>query len=186
MDKSEKEKMIAGELYDASDPQLVTERMRASDLCRDLSWMRPSDLEARKALLEQLLPHAGAGLFVTPPFFCDYGWNIRVGRNFYCNSGCVILDPAPVSIGDDVKLGPGVHIYTAAHAIDPEARARLEEFARPVSIGNMVWIGGNATLCPGVSIGGGSIVGAGSVVTKDIPAMVIAAGNPCRVIRAIV
>lgn len=182
---SEKEKMIAGENYDASEATLLAERMRAHDLCHALSQVKPSDLAAKDAIIRQLLPHAGEGLFITPPFFCDYGWNIHIGKNFYSNTGCVILDPGPVYIGDHVMLAPGVHIYTAAHAMDPDERAALVEFAKPVRIGDKVWIGGQAVVCPGVSIGEGTVIGAGSVVTKDIPANVVAAGNPCRVIRKI-
>lgn len=185
MPKTEKEKMLAGEAYNASAPVLLRERMRAHDLCHELSQIKPSDLAAKKRILDELLPHTGEGLFITPSFFCDYGWNISIGKNFYANTGCVILDVAPVTIGDDVMLAPHVQIYAATHAMDPDERAALVEFGKPVWIGNKVWIGGNATICPGVRIGDGSVIGAGSVVTKDIPAGVAAAGNPCRVIRTL-
>lgn len=182
---SEKEKMITGKPYDASDPELLRERMRAHDLCHALSQITPSDTKAKDAVLRQLLPHAKDGLFVTPPFFCDYGWNITIGKNFYCNTGCVILDCAPVHIGENVLLAPHVHIYTATHPISPSERAAQVEWAKPVHIGDTAWIGGNAVLCPGIRIGEGTVIGAGSVVTKDIPAYVVAGGNPCRVIREI-
>ena len=182
---SEKRKMISGEPYDASEAELYKERMLAHDLCHALSQVRPSDLETKNEILRRLFPNAREGLFITPPFFCDYGWNITTGRHFYCNAGCVILDPAPVFIGDYVKFGPGVHIYTATHPVDPDERAAFIEFAKPVRIGDKVWVGGNVTICPGVEIGENTVIGAGSVVTKNIPANVIAAGNPCRVIKHI-
>lgn len=183
MTLSEKEKMIAGAKYNAGDAELLRARMRAHDLCHALSQVKPSDLKAKADILQQLLPYAGEGLFITPAFFCDYGWNITTGKDFYCNTGCVILDCAPVHIGDSVLLAPGVHIYTATHSLEPNERADAVEWAEPVHIGNKVWIGGHATVCPGVNIGDGVVIGAGSVVTKNIPANVIAAGNPCRVIR---
>lgn len=183
MPLTEKEKMCAGEVYDALDAELLRERMRAHDLCHALSQVRPSDLQAKDAIVRELLPNMGDKAFITPPFFCDYGWNIFIGKHFYCNTGCVILDSAPVHIGNHVMLAPNVQIYTATHALDPDERAALVEWAKPVRIGDKVWIGGNATICPGVSIGEGAVIGAGSVVTKDIPAGVIAGGNPCRIIR---
>jgi Acetyltransferase (isoleucine patch superfamily) len=182
---TEKEKMCAGEAYNASEAELTRERMRAHDLCHALSQIKPSDLEAKDVLVRELLPNLGEGAFITAPFFCDYGWNITTGKRFYCNTGCVILDCAPVHMGDNVLLAPNVQIYTATHALDPDERAALGEWAKSVRIGNNVWIGGNATICPGVSIGDGTVIGAGSVVTKDIPAGVIAGGNPCRIIRKI-
>lgn len=182
---SEKEKMTAGELYDALDIEVLGLRLHAHDLCHALSQVRPSDLDAKQEIIRQLLPNAEEEIFITPPFFCDYGWNITIGKKFYCNAGCVILDGAPVHIGNSVLLAPNVHIYTATHAIDPTERASLIQWAKPVHIGNKVWIGGNATICPGVRIGDGTVIGAGSVVTKDIPGNVIAGGNPCRIIRKI-
>ena len=181
---TEREKMTAGLDYDAQNAELVAARLRAQDLCHALARALPSDSAAQARILAELLPHAGPGCVITPPFFCDYGWNIRLGAGFYCNTGCVILDGAAVSIGDHALLGPNVQIYTARHPLDPDLRAAGIESAAPVTIGDKVWIGGAAVILPGVSIGDGAVIGAGSVVTKDIPARVIAAGNPCRVLRA--
>lgn len=182
---TEIEKMIAGEKYDALDAEIIAQRMRAHDLCHALSLIKPSDLEGKNAIMRELLPNAPKSSFITPPFFCDYGWNITLGKQFYCNTGCVILDGAPVKIGEHVLLAPNVHIYTATHAINPDERSALIQWTEPVCIGNKVWVGGNSTICPGVTIGDGSIIGAGSVVTKDIPANVVAGGSPCRIIREI-
>ena len=182
---TEKEKMLAGLLYDAADPGLVEERSRAHDLCHELALVRPSDTCAIERIVRSLLPHAGENLSITPPFFCDYGWNITTGRDFYCNTGCVILDVAPVTIGNGVLFGPGVQIYTATHPLDPAQRAQSLELAAPIHIGHNVWLGGCAILCPGVSIGDNTVIGAGSVVTHDIPAGVLAVGNPCRVIKSL-
>ncbi len=182
---TEKEKMIAGLNYDALNEDVLAARTYAHDLCHALSQVRPSDLNGKDVILKKLIPHAGKGMFITPPFFCDYGWNLHIGKHFYCNTGCIILDAAPVTIGDHVLLGPNVQIYTATHALDPDERAALVESAVPITIGNKVWIGGGAILCPGVNIGDGSIIGAGSVVTRDIPPYVIAVGNPCRIVRSL-
>jgi maltose O-acetyltransferase len=182
---TEKEKMLAGLLYDAADPELVEARARAHDLCHELALVRPSDTRAIERIVRSLLPHVGENLSITPPFFCDYGWNITLGRDFYCNTGCVILDVAPVSIGDGVLFGPGVQIYTATHPLDPALRAQGLELAAPIRIGHQVWLGGQTILCPGVSIGDKTVIGAGSVVTRDIPAGVLAAGNPCRIIKSL-
>jgi maltose O-acetyltransferase len=181
--RTEKEKMLAGELYLASDPQLAAERLACRKLLWDFNQSAPDDEPARAALLERLLGAMGEKAWIEPPFFCDYGSNIAVGARFYANFECVILDCARVEIGDDVLFGPGVHVYTATHPVDASERARGLELARPVSIGSRVWIGGGAIVLPGVSIGDGTSIGAGAVVTRDVPAGVVAAGNPCRVIR---
>lgn len=179
-----KERMIAGELYDPMDPQLVADRARAHDLCHELRLARPSDGERIRELTAALLGYSTDEIYITPPFFCDYGYNIRLGRHFYCNADCVFLDCAPIVIGAHTLLGPKVQIYTALHPLKAEERADLE-YARPVTIGDRVWIGGGAIVCAGVSIGSGSVIGAGSVVTRDIPERCLAVGNPCRPVRTL-
>jgi maltose O-acetyltransferase len=182
--KTEKEKMLAGELYNAQDPQLLAERQRAQQLFQELN-ATPADQPARARLLRELLPHAGTELGLTSPFYCDYGTNITLGDQVYFNFNCTILDVAAVSIGSRTLFGPGVQVYTATHPLDYQERATGLEYAKPISIGEDVWVGGGAIICPGVSIGDRAVIGAGSVVTKDIPADTLAAGNPCRVIRVL-
>lgn len=182
--RSEKEKMLAGELYNAADEELVSEREHARNLLYEFNHTRPGEKEKRQEIIKQLIV-AKDSFYIEAPFNCDYGYNIEVGDNFYANYGCIILDVNKVSIGDNVLLAPNVQIYTAAHPIDPFERLTGKEFAKPVSIGDIVWIGGEAIICPGVKIGNNVTIGAGSVVTKDIPDNVVAVGNPCRVIRRI-
>jgi len=182
--RSEKEKMLAGELYNAADEELLSEREHARNLLYEFNHTRPGDKEKRQEIIKQLIV-AKDSFYIEAPFNCDYGYNIEVGDNFYANYGCIILDVNKVSIGDNVLLAPNVQIYTAAHPIDPFERLTGKEFAKPVSIGDNVWIGGEAIICPGVKIGNNVTIGAGSVVTKDIPDNVVAVGNPCRVIRRI-
>lgn len=177
--------MLSGELYDASVPALVAERLRARTLCQALNMLPPDASDARRAELLATLFGKPVTVYVTPPFHCDYGSNIELGNNVYFNFNCVILDVAKVRIGDNVLFGPAVQIYTASHPMNAAERRKGLEFAKPIHIGNDVWIGGNAVICPGVSIGDGTVVGAGSVVTRDLPAGVFAAGNPCRVIRSL-
>lgn len=181
--KSEKEKMLAGELYDALDPQLSEDRLRARLLTQALNAGSEADTEERSRILKELIPNAGAGLWLQPPFYCDYGYNIVTGEKVFFNFNCVVLDVAQVTIGNRTLFGPNVQIYTATHPMDHITRASGLEFAKPITIGDDVWVGGSAVICPGVRIGDRSVIGAGSVVTKDIPADVFAAGNPCRVIR---
>lgn len=183
MPKTEKEKMLAGELYNAMDPALVAGRLRARELCRALAALPPATPETDKAELLAQLFGTPTNVYITPPFFCDYGSNIRLGENVYFNFNCVVLDVAPVTIGDNTLFGPMVQIYTATHPMDASTRKSGLEFAKPITIGKDVWVGGGAIICPGVTIGDGTVIGAGSVVTRDIPAGVFAAGNPCRVIR---
>lgn len=183
---TELEKMTNGEPYDALAQEVSNARLRAHDLCHQLLMSAPSDLDARKQILKDLLPHAAEDAVITPPFFCDYGWNIHIGKRFYCNAGCVILDGAPVTIGDYVLLGPNVQIYTPIHDLDPERRAALIQWTGTVNVGDNVWIGGGAIICPNVSIEANSVIGAGSVVTRDIPAGVLAAGNPAKVIKKLI
>ena len=183
--KTEKEKMLAGELYNAQDPQLLAERLRAQRLFQALN-AAPADQPAERArLLRALLPQAGTELGVTPPFYCDYGTNITLGDHIFFNFNCTILDVAAVTIGSRTLFGPGVQVYTATHPLDYQERASGLEYAKPIRIGEDVWVGGGAIVCPGVTIGDRTVIGAGSVVTKDIPADVLAAGNPCRVLRVL-
>lgn len=180
---SEREKMIRGELYSAADPELSASRARARLLLHRLNGGKPTEAAERASLLGELLARVGPGLILEPPFLCDYGWNIRIGANAYINFGCVILDCAAVRIGDDVNFGPGVHLYTATHPVDAAVRRAGLEVARPIDIGDGAWLGGGAIVLPGVSIGANSAIGAGAVVTRDVPSNVVAAGNPCRVLR---
>jgi maltose O-acetyltransferase len=182
--KTEKEKMLAGELYDALDPQLCAERERCRDLCRKLNESREGQQEMRKQILAELLGRR-TDAWIQPPFFCDYGTNISLGAKVFFNFNCVVLDVMPVTIGDNVLFGPAAQIYTATHPINAVERRRGLESARPIRIGSDVWVGGGTIICPGVTIGDRTVIGAGSVVTRDIPADVFAAGNPCRVIRPI-
>jgi maltose O-acetyltransferase len=181
---SEWEKMLRGQLYDPLDPELVRARNRARDLCQDLNATREEQQEERRRILCHLFGRGGNTVWMQPPFFCDYGTNIELGERVFFNFNCIVLDVARVTVGDYTLFGPAVQIYTATHPLDAELRRR-QEFAEPISIGSDVWVGGGAILCPGVQIGSRSVIGAGSVVTRDIPDGVFAAGNPCRVIRGI-
>jgi len=182
--RSELEKMRAGELYDPLDPDLVRRRERARDLTLALNAMRESDVEGRRRIVAELLGKVGDAVTIQPPFFCDYGTNIELGERVFFNFNCIVLDVCQVTIGDFSLFGPGVQIYTAMHPMNAALR-RQKEFAKPVVIGSDVWVGGAAIICPGVKIGAGAVIGAGSVVTRDIPSQVFAAGNPCRVLRSI-
>ncbi len=182
--KTEREKMLAGELYDALDPELVQARERARDLCQDFNATREREQATRRQILCELLGSGGDSVWMQPPFYCDYGCHIHLGERVYFNFNCVVLDVCEVRIGDFSFFGPGVQIYTATHPLDARLR-RTQEFGKPVRIGSDVWVGGGAILCPGVTIGSRTVIGAGSVVTKDIPDGVLAAGNPCRVLREI-
>ncbi len=182
--RTEIEKMLAGELYDPHDPELVQARERARDLCQELNATREGEQELRRRILKTLFGSGGDSVWMQPPFYCDYGSNILLGERVFFNFNCVILDVCPVTIGDFTLFGPAVQIYTATHPMNADLR-RKQEFAKPIAIGSDVWVGGGAIVCPGVRIGARSVIGAGSVVTRDIPEGVFAAGNPCRVIRAI-
>ena len=183
MGKSEKDKMLTGELYRASDPELVHERQRCRSVLQ--AFNAQQDEDQRLALLKRLLGRIGSGAFIQPPFACDYGLNLSIGDNVFVNFNTVILDCASVTIGEGTQMGPGVQLLAADHPRDPQARRSLLELARPVSIGSNVWIGAAAVVLPGVSVGDDSIIGAGSVVTRDIPAGVVAMGTPCRVVRTL-
>jgi maltose O-acetyltransferase len=181
--KTEKQKMLAGELYLASDPELATEHLGACRLIRLYNATTEYELERRVQILRELFGRVGANPSITPTFYCDYGRNIYAGDNLYMNYGCVVLDCNTVHLGDNLLCGPYVQIYTAYHPVDPSLRKTGKELAAPVKIGDNVWIGGGAIVCPGVTIGDNTTIGAGSVVVKSIPASVVAAGNPCRVLR---
>jgi maltose O-acetyltransferase len=182
---TEKEKMLAGELYSASDPELVAERAHAQRLVARFNALADEHPASGGAVLRGLLGEVGEGVVVMPSFRCDYGYNIAIGRSTFVNYDCVFLDPARITIGVDVQIGPAVQIYTAGHPVDPDERRSGAEFGRPVAIGDGAWIGGGSIVCPGVTIGANTVVGAGSVVTRDLPPNVIAVGNPCRVLRAL-
>lgn len=182
--KSERAKMLAGELYDPRDAELESLRASAASICRELNTLAESDTLARLALLRRLVGQVDASTSIRSPFHCDYGFNLILGKQVYFNFNCVVLDVCPVTIGDHTLIGPAVQIYTATHPIDRVERRSLE-FGRPVTIGSDVWIGGGAIVCPGVTIGSGTVIGAGSIVTRDVPEGVVAVGNPCRVIRSL-
>ncbi|RZL93030.1 MAG: sugar O-acetyltransferase [Variovorax sp.] len=179
--KTEREKMLEGELYDAQDPALLAGRERARSLALRLDGLACDDPRRRQLLME-LFGQGGETVFVTPPFFCDYGTQIELGENVYFNVNCVLLDVCPIRIGAHTLIGPAVQIYTPLHPLDAALRRR-QEYGKPVTIGSDVWIGGGAIILPGVEIGDRTVIGAGSVVSRSIPADVFAAGNPCRVIR---
>ena len=181
--KTEKQKMLSGELYLANDPELVAEHQRAYQLTQLYNATGENELDRRQNLLQELFGKVGSNPTIKPLFYCDYGCHIYAGDNLYMNYGCVILDCNEAHLGDNLLCGPYVQIYTAYHPIDPTLRLTGKELATPIKIGNNVWIGGGAIICPGVTIGDNSTIGAGSIVTKNIPANVFAAGNPCRVIR---
>jgi maltose O-acetyltransferase len=182
---TEREKMLAGELYDPLDAELAAARRRARDLCQALNNSRDEEEALRARILKELFGSAGESPWIQPPFYCDYGTNITLGDKVFFNFNCVVLDVMAVKIGSYTMFGPNVQIYTATHPLDAAERRRGLEFAKPITIGDDVWVGGSAVICPGVTIGSRAIIGAGSVVTRDIPADVFAAGNPCRVIRSI-
>src|SRR5690606_620945 len=180
--KTEKEKMLAGELYDPFDPQLVSERERARSLSQRLNATQESEAEERRRILTELFGSGGDTAWMQPPFYCDYGANIHLGTRVFFNFNCTVLDVCEVRIGDYTLFGPGVQILTPLHPLDATLR-RSQEYGKPIAIGSDVWVGGGALILAGVHIGSRSIIGAGSVVTRDIPEGVLAAGNPCRVIR---
>lgn len=181
---TEKQKMLAGEPYKAWDETLYQERIECRKILQELNGSIPGTDQWRSAI-ERLIPDSRSA-YIEPPFRCDYGANIKLGQNFYANFNCVVLDVAEVHIGDNVMFGPGVQIYTAAHPIEAKARVKEGvEFGKPITIGNNVWLGGGVILCPGVTIGDNTVIAAGSVVTKNIPANVVAGGNPAKIIRTI-
>lgn len=183
---TEKEKMLAGEYYKSmEDTVLVEERRRVKDLCYQYNTLSPNEEEKKTALIKQIFGKTGENLIVEPNFYCDYGYNIEVGENFYMNHNCVILDCNKVTFGDNVLVGPNCSFYTPLHPMDANTRNTGVEKALPISVGNNVWFGGSVTVLPGVTIGDNAVIGAGSVVTKDVPDNVLAVGNPCKVVRVI-
>jgi maltose O-acetyltransferase len=181
---TEHKKMLAGELYNPLDAELVVARERARNLCQDLNATREADQTERRRILRELFGAGGEDVWMQPPFFCDYGSNIYLGTKCFFNFNCVLLDVCEIRIGDGTLFGPAVQIYAATHPMDAVLR-RTQESGKPITIGSDVWVGGGAIICPGVTIGSRSVIGAGSVVTKNIPDDVFAAGNPCVVKRNI-
>lgn len=183
---TEKEKMLKQMLYDANyDKELLQDRMDCKDLCYEYNHLRPSQVEEQKEIIRKIVGKTKKNFFITAPFWCDYGYNIELGENFYSNHNLVILDCAKVTFGDNVFIAPDCGFYAAGHPIDAERRNIGLEYAYPITVGNDVWIGGGVRVMPGVTIGSNVVIGSGSVVTKDIPDNVVAAGNPCRVLRPI-
>jgi maltose O-acetyltransferase len=181
---TQREKMLAGEMYDPLDPELVAARARARDLCQELNSTRESQEVDRRRILCDLFGRGGDSVWMQTPFYCDYGANIELGERVFFNFNCIVLDVCPVRIGDFTLFGPAVQIYTPLHPFNAEQRRR-EEYGKSIDIGSDVWVGGGAIILAGVSIGSRAVIGAGSVVTRDVPEGVFAAGNPCRVIRPI-
>jgi maltose O-acetyltransferase len=177
--------MLRGELYLASDPELAEARVRARRLFARFNTSDPADVTGRIALLRELFGAIGTDSWIEPPFYCDYGTQVSLGAGVFVNFGAIFLDPAAITIGDQAQLGPAVQLLTADHPRDAATRAAGPELARPISIGSRAWLGGGVIVGPGVTIGADSIIGAGSVVIRDVPAGVVAAGNPCRVIRSL-
>lgn len=181
---TEKEKMLSGQVYSAVDQELLRELGETKEIIHRYNALPPSAESERLAILKGLLGNIGDDqIIINQPFYCDYGKQIRVGKRFFANFNFTVLDEAPVSIGDDCFIGPNVSIYTACHSTDPAERNSRREWAEPVTIGDSVWIGGSVTILPGVHIGNNVTIGAGSVITKDIPDGSVAVGNPCRVIH---
>lgn len=184
--KTEKEKMLCGEIYDANyDVMLLHERDKSKEKCYNYNNLHPFHKEEKKVLLKKLLGKTGDSFIIEPNFFCDYGYNIEIGENFYSNHNLVILDGAKVKFGDNVFIGPNCSFYTAGHPVDVITRNKGLEYAKPISVGDNVWIGGNVVVLPGVTIGNNCVIGAGSVVVKDIPDNVMACGNPCKPLKNI-
>lgn len=180
---SEQEKMLNGELYDPTDPELVADRNRVRDLTSRYNNTAPDDQTERRDLIEELFGSVGEKCQIEPPFRCDYGYNIHVGENFYVNFDCVILDAGRVEIGRNCMIAPGVHIYTATHPLNATERIKGPEYAKPVTVGDNVWIGGQAVINPGVTVGDDSVIASGAVVTEDVPDEVVVQGNPATVVK---
>lgn len=183
---NEKEKMLAGELYDANyNEELIKERYIAKDKCYNYNNLKPSDFDKKEKAIREILGKTGKTFTIEQPFMCDYGYNIEIGENFYANHNLIILDGNKVKFGDNVFIAPNCGFYTAGHPLDAKRRNEGLEYAKPIEVGNNVWIGGNVVVLPGVKIGDNVVIGAGSIVTKDIPSNVVAVGNPCKVMKEI-
>ena len=183
---TEKEKRARGELYDANyDKELLKEMEKTKELCYEYNNLRPTEIEKKDEVIKKILGKTGKNIRIEPNFYCDYGYNIFVGDNFYMNYNCVILDGAKVEFGDNVFIGPNCGFYTAGHPIEIDLRNKGLEYAKPIKVGDNVWFGGNVVVLPGVTIGNNVTIGAGSVVTKDIPDNSVAYGNPCKKVRDI-
>lgn len=183
---NEKEKMLSGLLYDANyDKALIDERIKCKSLCYEYNNLSPDKTEKRKELIRQILGSTKENFLIEQSFQCDYGYNISIGENFYANHNLIILDPGKVEFGDNVFIGPNCAFYTPEHPLDAETRNKGLEYAKPIKVGNNVWLGGNVVVLGGVTIGDNSVIGAGSVVTKDIPPNSVAVGNPAKVIKVI-
>jgi len=183
--KTEKEKMLAGELYRSADPELVADVQSAQRLLAQYNAIPSDETTAAAALLRRLIGSVGDGTVIRPLFACDYGYNIRIGRNGFINYNCVFLDCAAIEIGDNLQMGPAVQLYTAAHPLDADVRRSGLEYARPIRVGHDVWIGGGAIILPGVTVGDRCVVGAGSVVVHDVPPASLVVGNPARIVRTL-
>ena len=179
---SEKQKMLSGHLYDASDPELVSDRIRARELLSVYNHSGPNELQLRQEVLSKLLGGLGDEVWIEPPFYCDYGTNIHLGKKVYFNFNCVLLDVCRIDIGEYSMFGPAAQIYAATHPVDSRERSAGPEFGKSIQIGRHVWVGGGAIICPGVKIGDRAIIAAGAVITKDVPEAVMVGGNPARVI----
>lgn len=182
---TEKEKMLAGEWYQAGDPELVEERMKARKLLNRFNQIDPENLTESDAIVRRLFGKSGKNLFIQAPFYCDYGYNIEVGDDVFFNFNCLILDVCKVKLGDRVFVAPNVQFYPATHPIEAKPRGEMWEYGKEINIGNDVWIGGSAIICPGITIGDRAVIAAGAVVTKDVPADVIVGGNPAKIIKEI-
>ncbi|MDB4997357.1 MAG: galactoside O-acetyltransferase [Myxococcaceae bacterium] len=182
---SQRERMLAGELYVGSDPELLEEGRRAMRLQERYNRSSIDDATERRRILEELLGSVGADVEIRPPFHCDYGFQIHIGARTFVNFNLVALDVGRITIGDDVQIGPNVQLLTPTHPTDPEPRRAKLEAAKPIVIGHNVWLGGGVIVCPGVTIGDDTVVGAGAVVVRDLPPRVIAVGNPARIVRSV-
>lgn len=184
--RTQRERMLAGDLYLADDPELARESLRAAELTKAYNESPPSDAAARRRILAELLGSIGEETEIRPPFYCDYGSHTHIGARTFVNFGLVALDVAPIRIGDDVQIGPRVQLLTPTHPLEPGPRRAKWEAAEPIAVGDNVWLGGGAIVCPGVTIGADTVVGAGAVVTGDLPPGVLAIGSPARIVRSLV
>jgi maltose O-acetyltransferase len=183
--RTQRERMLAGDLYVADDPEIAADQLRAMKLLDEFNSSPAAASEDRRRILRELLGYLGEGTEVRPPLYCDYGSHLRIGARTFVNFGLVALDVAPITIGDDVQVGPNVQLLTPTHPVEPEPRRAKLEAARPITIGDNVWLGGGVIVLPGITIGDDTVVGAGAVVTTDLPQSVVAVGNPARIVRTL-